>query len=321
VSLSKAGIRLSIGRLVMSVFKNEKHLRELLRGIVVDKESGAHELAVSALRALSVAGPVAGASPVAYRRAVLELCRRLSRLRPAMVPIGGVASRFAREFAVRTANAKDAAKAGTELRLIARTLEKDLGTLHARIKRNFFSRFPAIRKPMVLSYSSALLAVLGARKNRFDVVVCESRPLCEGRKLAGRLRGRARSIALITEAMMVSVMEECDCAMMGCDAILPDGSVINKMGSHLLALAARSSKRPVIVLGDTYKMGPGFIDPGESHRRSEVWKGAPSDIEVRNLYFERVPASLIDFIVTERGVHRTGGIRALCEKTLGEQTY
>jgi len=99
-------------------------------------------------------------------------------------------------------------------------------------------------------------------------------------------------------------MPHVDQVLCGADAILKNGDVINKVGSVQLALAARELQRPVILAAESLKQARECAEhpeTRESNPADEVWSGRPSDIQISNIYFERIPRRLIDEIITEYG--------------------
>ncbi|RLG07181.1 MAG: hypothetical protein DRN59_01680, partial [Thaumarchaeota archaeon] len=85
----------------------------------------------------------------------------------------------------------------------------------------------------------------------------------------------------------------------GCDAILDDCSIVNKVGSKMIALAAKQLEIPVNVITDLWKIAvQGFSL--EEHSPEEVYAGMEK-IKVLNPYFEIVPSELISIFITEEG--------------------
>jgi len=91
-----------------------------------------------------------------------------------------------------------------------------------------------------------------------SVIVCESRPLCEGVTMAQRLAAAGLSVTLITDAQAGVFVEEADLVLLGADAVTPAG-VVNKVGSKLLALAAKAAGVPVVAVTDSRKVTPGPV--------------------------------------------------------------
>jgi translation initiation factor 2B subunit (eIF-2B alpha/beta/delta family) len=163
---------------------------------------------------------------------------------------------------------------------------------------------------MTLTYSSAVIEVLGRLRPR-RVVVSESRPLYEGLRTARALAEKGISLTLITEAQMALFVREAEAVVVGADSVQPDGSLVNKVGTHLLALAARAEKVPLYVVTGTLKVAapsqPKRFAAEEGDRKEvtrQRW------LEVRNVYFEVTPAKLVTAYVTEDGVRRPSEMRS-----------
>jgi translation initiation factor 2B subunit (eIF-2B alpha/beta/delta family) len=145
----------------------------------------------------------------------------------------------------------------------------------------------------------------------FQVVLSESRPGGEGARLAVALAERGIPVRLGVDAWLWGALEEEGLLLFGADALLPTAWV-NKVGTVALAERARSKGVPVVVCADTSKWLPPALaalprvydrDPGEIVFR------APAALEAVNVYFEDVPYTALDKLVTERGVTRPQDLR------------
>jgi translation initiation factor 2B subunit (eIF-2B alpha/beta/delta family) len=175
--------------------------------------------------------------------------------------------------------------------------------------------------PVVMShsYSSTVLSVLTTEATRDRrVIVCEGRPLYEGRRLAERLADAGLAVTLITDAQAGAFMAEARAVLVGADAVLADGSLINKAGTYLLALAAQDRGLPFYVACEALKVsteqGWGTVVAPEEKEPEEVVPEGMPGVSVRNVYFDRTPARLIASVITEDGVFRSEGIGALVER-------
>jgi len=109
--------------------------------------------------------------------------------------------------------------------------------------------------------------------------------------------------------------------LLGADTVVGEGQeagVMNKSGSLLLVLAAAHYKVPVVVLTSLLKCNSAIDkeddveenDPQEvtaSYRDANLTPGRTT--RVRNIYFEKVPLSLVDHVVSEEGV--VAGVKGL----------
>ena len=158
------------------------------------------------------------------------------------------------------------------------------------------------------SYSSSVVELLGRLKPR-RVIVPEARPFNDGVRVAKELVRAGISATLITEAQMALFVHEADAVVVGAHTILPDGDFINKVGTRLLALAARDAEVPFYTVSETLKV----VAPSEPIPFAPE-EGKPREIctarwlEVRNVYFESTPARLVTAYVTEDGLLQAADI-------------
>jgi translation initiation factor 2B subunit (eIF-2B alpha/beta/delta family) len=296
----------------MREFRNPNRIDRAVTRISGDRRSGASELARKAVRIFMLAAPASDVSTARYVGAVDRLFDKVRRARPAMAPVGSVVGRLAFEFA-RVEGRQSTGAAYAALVRSARDLETELDGIGTEVAHQFRERFENLRRLLTISYSSRVVCAIAALRKP-HVTVCESRPAFEGRRTARLLQARSGSVTLVTESQIGAALDECDGVVIGCDAIHPDGSIVNKTGSYLLGLAARDRGRPVIVVGDTYKLRLPIEVPYESHPAGQVWRGAPSGIAVRNVVFEVVPARLVDHIALESGVFEAARMRSVWEQ-------
>ena len=156
------------------------------------------------------------------------------------------------------------------------------------------------------SRSSTVLAAFLEAKRRgrdFSVVATESRPMLEGRIFAKAIASQDIRVTLIADAAASLAMEQVDLVMVGADKITPV-NLVNKIGTQMIALAARERGLPVYALCDTSKFiredyfGPGIRDLGGAN---ELWLEAPRGVAVVNRCFEPTPLAFFTGIVTEDG--------------------
>ncbi|KAK9720599.1 hypothetical protein K7432_004060 [Basidiobolus ranarum] len=188
---------------------------------------------------------------------------------------------------------------------------------------------------MTLSYSSTVFGVLcmlchqvliASIDHTVDIYILESRPLNEGALgLAAKLddflapaannpRASARvRIQVITDASCAYFMANMTHVLLGADHISGiDGSVVNKIGSLNLALAAKHYDKKVHVISRLDKVyGVENEENMEENEPVEVFVSyggafekclARKRVEVRNVYFEKVGATLVDGYITENGL-------------------
>jgi translation initiation factor 2B subunit (eIF-2B alpha/beta/delta family) len=152
--------------------------------------------------------------------------------------------------------------------------------------------------------STVLEAFAQARRvgKSFAVVATESRPLFEGRTLAEALVKQDVPVTVIIDAAAALAIKEIDLVLVGADAITPV-NVINKVGTRMIALAAREQGIQVFSVCDTSKfICEDCLPPEQEHPAAELWPNAPAEISITNRYFESTPLALFTGIVTEHGI-------------------
>ncbi len=130
-----------------------------------------------------------------------------------------------------------------------------------------------------------------------QVSVCESRPKFEGRILASKLADLGIKTSLITEAMIAEFVQNCDCVITGADKILSNGSVVNKVGSRLLAITAKYYNKPFYVFADKSKLSNNSNYNHRNFPESEICD-CNNNIIINNYYFETIDMNLLAKVVT-----------------------
>lgn len=277
-----------------------------------DRAHGASALAREAADILRTSA-LAGLPPDADARAALQelhrAARELAASRPSMVALANTVGRIcaaAQETrdSLQTQPAASAARAALEAaRQSAEALLSEWATSAHQIAEQ---ARPALHGTILThSLSGTVQSVLLACHDQLErVYVTEGRPRCEGRATAQTLAEAGIPVTLLTDAEAGLFISECAAVVVGADSVLADGSVVNKTGTFLLALAARASRPqrvPFLALAETLKIAP-FIKPHlEEMDPAEVLPSAIPGVSARNIYFDRTPASLVSAIITERG--------------------
>lgn len=155
------------------------------------------------------------------------------------------------------------------------------------------------------------------------VVAGETRPWLQGSRLtAWELARDGIPVTVMTDSAMPAAMRELgpSWVIVGADRIVANGDTANKIGTYALAVAARHHQVPLMVVAPRSTLDLATPDgagiPIESRAGAELWGAAaqaepPPGVELGNPVFDVTPASLIDAIVTERGVHRAPYAQAL----------
>ena len=136
-------------------------------------------------------------------------------------------------------------------------------------------------------HSSSVIDALIYAKNhgkRFSVLNTETRPLLQGRKTARELAKRGINVVTMVDSAARLEIKKADMMIIGCDAILSDGSVINKIGSGMFAEIAYNAKKDVYIIADSWKFSPKPVKI-EERNFSEVWKTSLKHLKIKNPAF------------------------------------
>jgi methylthioribose-1-phosphate isomerase len=167
-------------------------------------------------------------------------------------------------------------------------------------------------------YGTAVGVIRAAAEagKRIMVWVDETRPLFQGARLtAWELQRAGIPATLITDNMAAHFMGrgQVDLVVVGADRIARNGDVANKIGTYGVALLARAHGIPFYVAAPISTLDLSLVDgsqiPIEERAAVEVThvgerQLAPVGIRVANPAFDVTPASLVDAIITERGIAR-----------------
>ncbi len=163
------------------------------------------------------------------------------------------------------------------------------------------------------SYSGTLLGILDQacqEGKQFAVIATESRPYCEGREMVAQLLRRNIPCTLIIDMAAGTYLRRATKALVGTDAILANGSVVNKMGTQLLALACQAYGIPLYAAGTILKFSVQSLrgDEVQLLERPDDAGIAPAELsnrtglQVANRIFDVTPARYIEALITDRGV-------------------
>ncbi len=160
----------------------------------------------------------------------------------------------------------------------------------------------------------AILKEARDKRKKFSVIVTETRPLRQGLITAKELLEANIDVTFVVDSSVASLMKKVTKVLIGCDAILADGSIVSKIGTYTIALIADKFQTPVFVAGETLKFDPktveGMPEPIEQRKPEEIID--PAELrraKILNPAFDITPAELITALITEKGIMRPELIR------------
>lgn len=162
----------------------------------------------------------------------------------------------------------------------------------------------------MFSMTSSVWKVLRKAKEQgknFTVLVTEARPANEGLWTVDEMYKSGIPVTISIDACLAELMARSNIGFAGVDAIAADGSVFNKAGTYLSALAAREFGVPFYFVSDTLKFDTatllGLPFRSEPVHYHEVLgdKKYDSGVSVVGNLFDTTPPHLITAIITELG--------------------
>lgn len=144
------------------------------------------------------------------------------------------------------------------------------------------------------------------------VLVAESRPGGEGVAVAESLATDGLAVTLAPDAAVAHELAtgDHDAVLVGADTVLPDGRVVNKVGTRAVALAAAREDVPVLVAASVDKVSTDADPHLERADPTDVY-GGEAALDVAAPLFDVTPAALVTGYCTERGVLDAGDVAAV----------
>lgn len=280
----------------------EADFQKRLTELTEDRQHGASELARQALEILAESSETATNQDVAqWQQLLLNRSSVLRNCRPSMAPVHNLLSAWEEQLLSQPETDLITARQ-TAATLARELIEESRQAVTATVRETI----SMIHPPCTIithSLSSTVSKIFHSlRECEVEVIVTESRPLNEGYLLARQLCDWGITCRLITDAQLGLFAAEADLALVGADSLLVDGTLINKSGTYLLALAARAAGIPFYVAAESFKRHTREV-PVILEEMSTEELGAPhlKDLQISNIYFDRTPARLISAWINEFG--------------------
>ncbi len=167
-----------------------------------------------------------------------------------------------------------------------------------------------------VDYGTALGVIYAAHESGKTIKVYsdETRPLLQGSRLtAWELMKSGVDVTVICDNTAAKVMMEkkVDMVIVGADRIASNGDTANKIGTYMVAIAAKAHDIPFYVAAPRSTFDLSIISgdeiPIEERDSSEVTelfgkKTAPDGVKVYSPAFDVTPAHLITAFITEAGI-------------------
>lgn len=170
-------------------------------------------------------------------------------------------------------------------------------------------------------------------KKSFRVIVVDSRPLLEGRKMLDVFTKAGIECSYIFLNSLSYVMKEVTKVFLGAAALMSDGSILSRVGTASVALMAQSNNIPVLICCESYKITSRVqlesitsnelgnpddllsthcaidrsrietISTNVNHQNEPLqeWRSVKT-LKLLNLLYDLTPSEFVSAIVTEYGI-------------------
>jgi len=168
---------------------------------------------------------------------------------------------------------------------------------------------------------------------KFSVIVVDSRPMLEGKKLLSVLSSAGIPCSYLLLPAIGSVITEVSTVFVGAHSLHSNGAVFSRAGTALVAMMAKQHSVPVVVCCETYKYSEGVqldsftkneLAPSgdllsSSRPRDTLTIHGQPNLEILNPLYDLTPPTSITAVVTEVGVIPPSSISSI-PFALGRQT-
>jgi|GEM_PF-1586334 len=281
--------------------------RELLQNFSQDRRSGSSELAGKAEEILreyfaenEVETALAGWP---------ELARKIIEGQPSMAAVINLVNHIGLEL--------EKQEGLRDLMSIARVISQTISGIDISHQKAIeFAAEKLSQFKRICAYSRSFLveaAVLEAHSQGadFSVVLSEARPAREGLTLAKKLAAAGIKVELCVDAALPGKLAECDCLLLGADAV-KEKLFLNKIGSELLCREAQRREIPVLVVATKEKLLPPELEKYlhiTDLSREKIFDELTPGIFPVNRLFEWCPNELVTLFLGDFGEVRGMDIR------------
>jgi translation initiation factor 2B subunit (eIF-2B alpha/beta/delta family) len=283
-------------------------VRPTVETVTADRDHGSAYLSVRALEVLRDEAALAAERDAGEWADLAATARALRDARPAMPVVANRVNRVMAAAVERAGNGRPVP--ATVERAAGDELDRALAA-DDRAAARAAELLPS--RVATLSRSGTVLAALERADPAF-VLVAESRPGREGVATAEALAAQTTAdVTLTTDAALADEIAVADvrALVVGADAVLPDGRVVNKVGTRGAACVTASECAVYVVAAGDKVATDGSVDR-EERPAAEVYDG-DVDLSIANPTFGVTPPGCLDAVVTEDGVLDEAGVHELAD--------
>jgi len=237
-------------------------------------------------------------------RDILMVATRLRHVQPTMASIRNTTGRLLHKID----SARQTSKSTIEYRTLIEEMahEEIFQNENAAelVSRNLRDIIAEKNRILTHSYSSTVKRAIELCPNReLHVYVTESAPAFEGRALSHDLAELGFNSIVLPDTAASAFPFQFDAVVLGADSVLNDGSIVNKIGTKIIARTAQQFQIPVYIAAESSKLD------------CMHFLGAPI---ILNETFDLTPADYITSIITELGEIKPIKVRKQIESLVRE---
>ncbi|OHA57918.1 MAG: hypothetical protein A2588_03425 [Candidatus Veblenbacteria bacterium RIFOXYD1_FULL_43_11] len=208
-------------------------------------------------------------------------------------------------------------KLGQELKYLLKEADANLSEVGSKLVANNQIIFTHCHS----SLAESILIRGRQQHKKFKIYHTETRPLFQGRITSRHLKRAGIPATMVADSAAAWLVSnhsgdevKVSWVLLGADSIARDGSVINKIGSFAIALAAYDSSIPLYIASSLLKIDALGESKIELRSAAEIWPSAPPGINIVNYAFDRIPAKYIRGIICEFGIIKPNKVLALARQ-------
>ncbi|MFA4820124.1 MAG: hypothetical protein WC613_04160 [Candidatus Aenigmatarchaeota archaeon] len=162
------------------------------------------------------------------------------------------------------------------------------------------------KRKVVLTHchsTSVIAALVKNKSNVKEVIVTETRPRDQGVITAKELLAKKIKVSFIVDSAISDFIGKCDMVLVGADALRKEG-LINKVGTHPLAVVAKENRKPFYVVTSTFSIDKRKRILMEERPVSEMAHKNLKGAKIYNPAFDLTPWKYVTGVITERGISK-----------------
>jgi len=192
------------------------------------------------------------------------------------------------------------------------SLEKVVRELEAAKEitaKNAAKIFPSNAVVLTHCHSTFVVAALVRNRQKIrEVIVTETRPRDQGVRTAKELVAARVPVSFIVDSAISDFISRTDIVVVGADALRKEG-LVNKVGTHPLALVAKENSKPLYVVTSSFTIDRRKNILMEQRPAAELQHPDLHGAKIFNPAFDITPWKYITAVVTENGIITPGKIR------------